>query len=56
MVAKVASVEESVAKVEGKVDEMDKKLLAELAELKALLAGPKPELEPEPETEPEPEA
>eukprot|EP01045_Picozoa_sp_COSAG04_P017204 COSAG04_NODE_1505_length_6506_cov_4.798335_3_plen_162_part_00 len=34
VVAKVASVEESVAKVEGKVDEMDKKLLAELAELK----------------------
>ena len=69
----VSSAEDKVDKVreslEGKMDalsqarqEVDQKLLAELGELKALLAGkeqndkePEPEPEPEPEQEPEPE-
>ena len=38
MSTKVAGVEESVAKVEGKVDALDAKLCGELAELKAMLA------------------
>ena len=38
MSTKVAGVEKSVAKVEGKVDALDAKLCGELAELKAMLA------------------